>query len=1536
MPFLIFGRKPLQPLCCSGAEIRMLRLACVLLLLLACGRPGAVQAALSPTDCLAMVAQSVLMSISAQPNNATAAIASTVQSYLTGCLYDLTTEQPLKILAMADPRMFSPVFQLAFQTYQNVSGFKVNATFIPPEDLMPTILAQFTTPGAQQYDGYFVDPSWNPQLMRSGALQALDAYIANDQVVNWTDYAPFLRTAFATYAGSTVLLPIGVDTLQLYYREDIFAELNLTVPNRWDDLLAMAQSLDGRDWDGDGVADYAICLDGAPDCSKSLDVAAIAASYLQYQGPSQGMLVDPANLNPLVNTPAMSEAMRIYVALRGLGSPLEQQGCNDTVASFLAGRCLMSIKGVSQLKTANLLPPPLSVVRGKIGVAPLPGTDTVLDRDSSTMFPCNPQQCPDAVWTLLPDGTYSWVNRAATWSNDFVAGVNPTANSEYQKAAYQFFSFFTYTQVQLLSMLMTVAPGISPVRSTSLSAAFVEALATEGYDSGDAANYVAAHKTTAFASNNVLGLRLPGGTDPVWAAMYAAQERLTAGMSYASAAQQFAADVGSALGGNGFSYDDTLSMYQTALGYIPDSDDTPPFQGTALAAAAVLPISVCLVVSLALWFWKHHRAGSRLLTLTAGLAPHAGSSTTVLAMNIEDIAELRAELPPEVMDQALRLHGGIVRRLLNKHDGYESVNDGTGGAVLAFHVPEQALEFALELQRSLLLVDWPAELLAREECRKMYMAPTQSSKARPDDDKTVHSGGANSLMGSMQRETQSMSAAGSSFASSAMSSWMPSFGSARGDSMAQGGGPSNLSGQSHVSSGTSPLHPLQRSSGSNAAAAAAAVQAGGGVSDSGDPSAAGIAVGGLLAQHVIATAGAVAQLRVHPSHNGPNGQPPTDSFLSTLQHALEKCTYQDRLAKDWAACPESRAGAVLMYRGLRVRMGLHAGMDPNEDEVSLCPVSGKVQYGAAAVSMARTIAEASHGGMILMSESTFTRLPSQATARSYSILHIGEHLVKDRDAVVNVYYAEDESLRCRTTAFKPVRTVQLLTLGVPQAPVGCVTIVFMYVVGASSLLAWNQHLAAEALHRFHFTAKHTLARRGGYMVECVDGLFLASFVNPWDALTWALRCHQRMLMAAWPEELLKHELCEQIAVTQQNNEDPTAEQQEVVLFRGLRLKTGMDVGHTKAEVNATTGRLAYRGRVMNRASRIAGAASTGQVLCSHEVWVQSADSTTAQRYGVGASSLGFVELKGVAERIELFCCRSAHKVVASRRSSSICFPVEGGGSRRALMSAGDRQSSLGKRHSTSEAGSAFDDAMHGGGGGTGGGGGATGERGPDNPAPSSSGARHAATSSSTLASLGHLGPLLPGLGLSGRSSSGGGSGGGAMQPPHAPSKSDLSSSVRRSLDKNSHLETIAESEAPTRSVTRSLTHDDGSFSIKSWPQLTPLQLAMTASADGDRSYRGKRTESSAGRSDHATAATTATPGIGATAKSEGHSATAAEQQHAPQNGATAVVRASPSIGHGESTDLGISEAASTDVCVSEAADPAAQKLHSKRPQEGSN
>ncbi len=50
-----------------------------------------------------------------------------------------------------------------------------------------------------------------------------------------------------------------------------------------------------------------------------------------------------------------------------------------------------------------------------------------------------------------------------------------------------------------------------------------------------------------------------------------------------------------------------------------------------------------------------------------------------------------------------------------------------------------------------------------------------------------------------------------------------------------------------------------------------------------------------------------------------------------------------------------------------------------------------------------------------------------------------------------------------------------------------------------------------------------------------------------------------------------------------------------MLRRGLRFKSGLDCGDVLAQVHTTTGRMTYRGRVMNRSARIAGLATAGQV-----------------------------------------------------------------------------------------------------------------------------------------------------------------------------------------------------------------------------------------------------------------------------------------------------------------------------------------------------
>eukprot|EP00983_Pelagomonas_calceolata_P020516 646187-Pelagomonas_calceolata.AAC.2 len=65
---------------------------------------------------------------------------------------------------------------------------------------------------------------------------------------------------------------------------------------------------------------------------------------------------------------------------------------------------------------------------------------------------------------------------------------------------------------------------------------------------------------------------------------------------------------------------------------------------------------------------------------------------------------------------------------------------------------------------------------------------------------------------------------------------------------------------------------------------------------------------------------------------------------------------------------------------------------------------------------------------------------------------------------------------------------------------------------------------------------------------------------------------------------------------------------------------------------------AYRGKYMNRASRIASVARPGQVLASADVW--NACQPQAMQKKLCASSLGHFNLKGVASPLEIFSVTS--------------------------------------------------------------------------------------------------------------------------------------------------------------------------------------------------------------------------------------------------------------------------------------------------------
>eukprot|EP00955_Chlamydomonas_euryale_P060726 357806-Chlamydomonas_euryale.AAC.16 len=74
-----------------------------------------------------------------------------------------------------------------------------------------------------------------------------------------------------------------------------------------------------------------------------------------------------------------------------------------------------------------------------------------------------------------------------------------------------------------------------------------------------------------------------------------------------------------------------------------------------------------------------------------------------------------------------------------------------------------------------------------------------------------------------------------------------------------------------------------------------------------------------------------------------------------------------------------------------------------------------------------------------------------------------------------------------------------------------------------------------------------------------------------------------------------------------------------------------------ADVSPVTGRMTYRGRVMNRAARISSKAYTGALWCTHDMWkqIQLEHGPAARRIGLTCEWLGSFELKGIQGSVEL-------------------------------------------------------------------------------------------------------------------------------------------------------------------------------------------------------------------------------------------------------------------------------------------------------------
>ncbi|GFH27984.1 guanylate cyclase domain-containing protein, partial [Haematococcus lacustris] len=267
------------------------------------------------------------------------------------------------------------------------------------------------------------------------------------------------------------------------------------------------------------------------------------------------------------------------------------------------------------------------------------------------------------------------------------------------------------------------------------------------------------------------------------------------------------------------------------------------------------------------------------------------------------------------------------------------------------------------------------------------------------------------------------------------------------------------------------------------------------------------------------------------------------------------------------------------------------------------------------------------------------QLARNAARRSSLALVAAEHCMSPEAAealhskpgqqVLSLYSVLPAGLAPRLVLLGAPRAVRQTVPGALSAPYGGACVCFLYVVGLAELLAWDPQEAASALALFSALIKQQLMTWNGYL--------------------------EHLKQLPWSDRLLAHPLAESLITAEMGS---NGEARQTLVYRGLRIKVGADVGSVRSSLQPVTGVVAFRGRVMNRAARIASRAGSGQVLCSAAVWAHWAGSgapvsrslsrravlgTTPELGSEGgqllprlsAVSQGLVPLKGVPEQVEV-------------------------------------------------------------------------------------------------------------------------------------------------------------------------------------------------------------------------------------------------------------------------------------------------------------
>lgn len=303
-----------------------------------------------------------------------------------------------------------------------------------------------------------------------------------DEKLDFDGIAACLRDEVAKYGDERVGLPIGASSLVLVYRRE--ALIGVPPPTTWEQLDALAKSLNGRDLDGDGTPEAGISLALGVDGEGVGDAIFLCrAACLGLRPDRYSFLFDAETMEPRVASAPFVEALRRLVALEEFGpAGMPRADAEAARSAFREGRSALLIDRAERASRWTDPKRPRAVL-----VAPLPGSSRVFDPDKGEYENAS---TPNRV-NVLPGG------------GGWLAGVSASATGARREAALDLVKYLCVPETSQ-RLLADRSLAMSPTRAEQMGRGPRLAAGVDPRSWGDAL------RRSLAGPRVVAGLRMPG------------------------------------------------------------------------------------------------------------------------------------------------------------------------------------------------------------------------------------------------------------------------------------------------------------------------------------------------------------------------------------------------------------------------------------------------------------------------------------------------------------------------------------------------------------------------------------------------------------------------------------------------------------------------------------------------------------------------------------------------------------------------------------------------------------------------------------------------------------------------------------------------------------------------------------------------------------------------------------------------------------------------------------------------------------------